>query len=218
MCSVDGRILTKHWGNFRGRPAYEQVHNQFDSEAWMCGRNTMEIDFSSNKRPHLVEPNSEVLKVDYVANTNATSFAIAADWHGKLYWDEPEIDGDHIIEVLTECVSPAYLTYLQQSGISYIFAGKDTLDLALALDKLGNIFPIKTIMLEGGGHFNGAMLDAGLVDEISVLHVPVADGTHGAATVFDKGAHNLSRASQLKLIEVKQLDEDVIWTHYKVSS
>jgi len=40
-------------------------------------------------------------------------------------------------------------------------------------------------MLQGGGKFNGAMLKAGLVDEISHITVPIADGGFGVSSFFD---------------------------------
>lgn len=39
---------------------------------------------------------------------------------------------------------------MQQKGISYLFAGKQELDFHLALEQLAILFPIKTLMLEGG--------------------------------------------------------------------
>ncbi len=216
MCSVDGRTITQNWGKLKGTRAYEQVHQTFNSQAWLCGRVTMEKDFASDKRPDLQPVSKEIIKEDYIADPDANSFAIAIDKDGRLFWDEADIDGDHIIEVLSENVSSAYLAYLKKTGISYIFAGQKEIDLKGALTKLGKLFPIKTMMLEGGGHLNGAMLEAGLIDEVSVLHVPVADGTQGAATVFEKSQDSASHAHKLKLIEVKQLEDDVIWTHYRV--
>ncbi|MDB5208191.1 MAG: hypothetical protein JWR72_3266 [Flavisolibacter sp.] len=95
----------------------------------------------------------------FVGNKEATSFAIAVDGKGKLGWDDNEIGGDHIIEVLTEAVSDEYLYYLQQKGISYIFAGKEELEFKVALNQLAELFPIQTIMLEGGSHINGSLLN-----------------------------------------------------------
>ena len=34
-------------------------------------------------------------------------------------------------------------------------------------------------MLEGGDHINGSLLSAGLIDEISIFALPLADGTAG---------------------------------------
>ena len=45
-------------------------------------------------------------------------------------------------------------------------------------------------MVQGGGGNNGSWLKAGLIDEISLLLAPVADGTTGVPTVFRRGTGN----------------------------
>lgn len=212
MSSVDGKILTKNWTDTKiGKGStglYEKVHKKYDSQAWMCGRVTMERDFADGLYNHEGEPAKET--VDFVADANAKSFAIAIDAKGKLAWEENNIDGDHLIEVLTPQVSQSYLDYLRNLGISYVFAGDQEIDLTLALNKLTSLFPIKTIMLEGGGNLNGAMMKAGLVDELSLLVLPLADGTT-ATSVFESGA-----VTQMKLKKVKEFTGGVLWLNYKL--
>jgi 2,5-diamino-6-(ribosylamino)-4(3H)-pyrimidinone 5'-phosphate reductase len=118
-------------------------------------------------------------KTDFVVPQQSPPYAIAVDSRGKLYWQTNAIDGDHVIAVLTEQASPEYLAFLQAQHVSYLFAGAPTLDLATALAKLAALFPIKTLLLEEGGKLNGAMLRAGLIDELSLLLAPIADGTTG---------------------------------------
>jgi hypothetical protein len=59
--------------------------------------------------------------------------------------------------------------------VSYFFAGKFELDLALALDILNRELGVKRLLLkgllEGGGGANGAFLRAGLVDELNLVLV-----------------------------------------------
>ena len=71
-----------------------------------------------------------------------------------------------------------------QRGLSYIFAGKSELDLALALDILNRELGVKRL-LEGGGGANGAFMRAGLVDELNLILCPAVDGAKGAPSVFD---------------------------------
>jgi riboflavin biosynthesis pyrimidine reductase len=65
-----------------------------------------------------------------------------------------------------------YLAFLQDKGISYVFAGKkaDDLDLPLALEKLRTKFGIKKLLLEGGGETNGEFLRTRL---------PLSNGLNG---------------------------------------
>lgn len=187
--SIDGKILIAHWQNepwadkFSG--LFEKYHTTFDSEARILGRVSMEKDFSGGEKPQLVAPHKSIERSAFIGDSSATSFAIAVDKSGKLGWSSNDIDGGHIIELLCEDVSDDYLAYLQQKNISYVFAGKSELDFKIALEQLQTHFPIQTLMLEGGGHLNGSFLNAGLIDELSVLLLPVADGTPKTTSLFE---------------------------------
>lgn len=217
--TVDGRIIGEHWGGNLDKYGnlYEQCHDSFESQAWMVGRVTMEKDFTEGRQPVLQTSKKPIYRKSYIGDKRATSFAVTVDAKGKLGWDSNEIDGDHVIEILSESVSDGYLQYLQSINVSYIFAGKNDLDLKLALEQLHGLFGIKTLMLEGGGNINGSLLHAGIIDELSLLVLPIADGTPGTPTIFEirkplKG----KTATALKLIGVEKLEYDVLWLRYKI--
>lgn len=94
-------------------------------------------------------------------------------------------------------------------GISYIFAGKKDLDLSLALKKLFKIFGIKRILLEGGSIINGAFLKSDLVDELSLVVVPLI------ANKEDKSLFNNSEIKKFKLIEVKEISDNGFYLKYR---
>ncbi|MBO0358502.1 RibD family protein [Hymenobacter sp. BT186] len=213
--SLDGRIITSRWGENPNLKAYETTAANFDSQAWLCGRVTFEKDFTDNLQPDL-EPGATVPdRHDFIADKAATSFAVAIDGQGKLGWETGHIDDDHIISVLTEQVSNEYLAYLRRQGVSYLFGGVRELDFKLVFDKLGALFPIKTILLEGGGHINGSLLKAGLVDELSLLHYPAIDGAGSSAAVFEQGEQP-GPPAQLQLKHVEQLPDNLVWLRYDV--
>jgi 5-amino-6-(5-phosphoribosylamino)uracil reductase len=82
---------------------------------------------------------------------------------------------------------------------------------------LAQAFGLKKLMLQGGGAFNGAMLRAGLVDEISHLTVPVADGGLGVASMFDiPGSPTANAPAKLRLLSHKLIPGGVIWARYRV--
>lgn len=218
--SVDGRIVVDGWpSSVAGavRREYEAVHASYEAEAWICGRVTME-PFAGGVRPE-----SEVAReradgtprADFVAPGEHVSFAFAIDPSGRLAWESNDIDGDHVVAILSERVSDEYLAFLRERGISYLLAGTRDIDLAVALDKIGESFGVRSLMLEGGGRINGAMLRAGLIDEVSVLIAPVADGRVRTATLFDLvGDDGNPRA--LALQSVEQRAGDVLWLRYRV--
>jgi len=213
--SLDGRIIVERWGRQPNTKPYETTAANFDSQAWLCGRVTFEKDFTDGLAPDLRPGATVPDRHDFVADKAAASFAIAIDAHGKLGWESASIDDDHIISVVSEQVGDEYLAYLRRVGVSYIFGGAKELDFKLVLDKLGRLFPIKTILLEGGGHINGSLLKAGLVDELSLLHFPVIDGAASSAAVFEQGEQPGPPAA-LRLKHVEQLPDGLVWLRYDV--
>jgi riboflavin biosynthesis pyrimidine reductase len=222
MSTVDGRIISDNWGDAemikKFSHLYEQCHESFESEAWMCGRVTMERHFAGGEKPKVIKPEKPIAREPFIGNKEAASFAIAVDAKGKLSWKNNEIGGDHIIEVLTDQVSDEYLYYLQRKKISYIFAGTEEVDFKKALNQIVGLFPIETIMLEGGGVVNGSLLNEGLIDELSLLIVPIADGTPKTPTTFEVSEYLQKKPATLfHLEDVKQLEHDVIWLKYRGS-
>jgi 2,5-diamino-6-(ribosylamino)-4(3H)-pyrimidinone 5'-phosphate reductase len=116
---------------------------------------------------------------DFRAPGDFDSFAFAIDASGRPAWEANDIDGDHVVAILSERVSDEYLGFLRVRGVLYVLAGKHDVDLQIALTKIGARFDVTTLMLEGGGTINGGMLAAGLIDEVSVLVAPMVDGRVG---------------------------------------
>lgn len=218
MTSLDGRILTDGWPlSAEGRKQYEQVHASYDADGWLCGRVTMEQHFAQGTRPE-----SEVgrehrggARDDFVAPGEHDSFAFAVDTHGRLAWETNDIDGDHVVAILSERVSDDYLAFLRDRGVSYILAGAPEVELTLALEKIVSRFGVKTLMLEGGGKINGGMLRAGLVDEVSVLVTPVVDGREGTPALFDVDEKGV-KPQRLELADVEKRADGVLWLRYTV--
>ena len=128
LASVDGRIVTSGWNlSPEGRAEYERTAATYSADAWMCGRITMAA-FAKGTASDVPPVSSVLLKKDFVAPHQGSAYAIAVDAHGKLYWQTNAIDGDHVIAILSEQVSPEYLAFLQAQQVSYLFAGVHTID------------------------------------------------------------------------------------------
>jgi riboflavin biosynthesis pyrimidine reductase len=147
----------------------------------------------------------------------ADSYAISVDTLGKLRWSSGDLDGDHLICLVSERVPEDYLAMLRERGASYVVAGAPTVDLGGALEQLGEKFGIRTLLLEGGGHINGAFLEAGLVDEVSLLLVPGIDGRRGIPAVFDGMGATRAAGVPLKLKSVEQRQGGSLWIRYEVA-
>lgn len=216
--SVDARIQPRIWPKTNFHKVYEKCHETFKSDAWLVGRTTMEEHFSS-KKIRLGKPDATIKKIDFIGSHNSKTYAIVIDPSGKCRWNSNMTDTEHIIEVLTENVSTAYLSHLQEKQVSYIFAGKSEIDLKVALKKLGRLFGIRRLMLEGGGGVNGSFLKAGLIDELSQLILPIADGTVGAPTLFDvEPGYSKRRAKRFRLKSVTRMSGGIVWLKYLSTS
>ncbi|EEF59541.1 RibD family protein [Pedosphaera parvula] len=216
MPSVDGRIVGDRWKITGGYKEYERTGASFKTDGWMCGRVTME-GYAGKASFSGKAVGRNIPREDFIAPHKGKSYAVALDPSGRLNWKSNHIDADHIVEILAEKVSDSYLEFLQKKNISYIFGGKTQIDLKRVLEKLGKYFQIKKLLLEGGGKINGSFLAAGLIDELSLLLMPVADGTIGTASLFDIETPSRKKSvSRLKLLATKKLTSDILWLRYKV--
>ena len=224
VMSVDGRI----WGS-RWRPRanvvpglFEKLHDQLvagqpGGGSWLCGRVTAQEFAKGSTYP----PTDEVFpRTAWFASRTAKAWGIFLDAHGKAVWARKDIGGDPILVILTESVSDRHLAGLRADGVSYIFAGKTAIDLAAALETLNRELGIERLLLEGGGGANGALLRAGLVDELSLVVSPAIDGSSGAPTVFNSGDTDLGPApiETMVLTSHEVLDGGAVWLRYRLSS
>ncbi|MEZ2329784.1 dihydrofolate reductase family protein [Mesorhizobium sp. RCC_202] len=153
----------------------------------------------------------------HIADRQGRDVAVGIDPHGRLHYGQDNAGGDHIIAVIGQQVSDAYLAELQADGVSYLFAGEDGTDLHQAMDVLGEAFGIETILLEGGGITNGTFLKAGLIDEISLLVYPGIDGLAGVPSIFEfLGAADDRPAAgkALRHFGTETLEGGVVWLRY----
>jgi 2,5-diamino-6-(ribosylamino)-4(3H)-pyrimidinone 5'-phosphate reductase len=213
--SVDGRIVTTHWKLPASVHAeYERTAGTFGADAWMIGRISMEPYAGKTRVPVRKVP-QPIPREDFIARRDAESYAIALDPSGKLTWKSSSIDEEHVITVLTEQVSDDYLAFLQSKGVSYLFGGKTDLDLGRVLEKLRKEFGIRKLLLEGGGKINGSFLAANLIDELSVLVAPIADGAIGTPSLFD-AEEGRGPARHLRLVSFEKRAGGLVWLRYKV--
>lgn len=143
-------------------------------------------------------------------------YAVACDRYGRLGWKDsliidpdPGYGGSHIIEVVTEEVKDEYLAYLREKGVSYIFGGKHDLDIKLVLEKLYKEFGIKKLLLEGGSIINGAFIKADVIDEISLVVVPITAKTNDKPLFFESDLRNF------RLEKCEKVQDNIVYLNYK---
>src|SRR5699024_251750 len=85
----------------------------------------------------------------------------------------------HIVELIPANVSEAFKAHLRSISVSYILAGEEKLDMAIAVEKIGRIFGMDELMLGGGPNLNWSMIRDGRCDELSLVLMPTAEAeTH----------------------------------------
>ena len=199
VTSIDGRVTGDFLFREEAREAtdiYYRLNRELKADGFICGRITMEGSFTGGWYPDLdaYETRAKGKREDHITAEKSGFYAVSFDTHGRLGWKtnkiidpdgDPGYDGAEIVEVLSEEVDERYLSYLEDIGISYIFAGRDSIDVALALYKLKTKLGCDTLLLEGGSIINGAFLRAGAVDELSLVVAPTVSDGEGKPLFYD---------------------------------
>ena len=220
--SVDGNIDGSFFSQPETMPAlqeFSRIHEEYACDAVISGATTASEIYASSPADDLPKVQEAYPRTDWQA-AKADKYAVIIDGEGTIHWESGMVErrGDkmHVITVLQENVSDAYIAHLRQAGVSYVFAGKDSLDLPLAVRKLKEQFGIEKMLLSGGGIVDWAFLQAGLIDEISLVVPSVIDGGTGLASTFDDSAFAVNhRPKSLELIDVQRLAGDCIWLRYQ---
>jgi riboflavin biosynthesis pyrimidine reductase len=217
--SIDGRIWGSRWRPEGNRMAglFERLHDELGGGSWLIGRVTGSEYAKADSYPDRTDQTFG--REPWFVRRDATAYGIALDARGKIAWGRSDIGGDPIVVVLTEQVSDAHLAGLRRDGVSYIFAGEQELDLALALEILNRELGIERLLIEGGGKSNGSFLRAGLIDEISLAVCPAVDGARGGPHVFDSNddeADARAPLSAMALASSEVLEGGVVWLRYRL--
>lgn len=225
--SVDGKI---HAVDI---PAFETASEQYqelalhpdkqiyDFDGYLNGRTTTDDNQTHYRTPE-VNADAEVPSGDFVAESDTEMYYVSIDPSGKLAWEYNVVDyggiNSHVIEVIAERVGAPYRDFLRRRGISYVIAGEETLDQALALAKLNSVFGMERVMIGGGGVLNWSFLHAGLVDEISLVVAPFADGATTQPGLFSAVEPlSVPQAHSFTLIEARELRDSVLLVRYRVN-
>ena len=116
------------------------------------------------------------------------------------------------------------LIRLSDEGLDESFPGlsariarlEERLDCALLLHKAKTLLGIHRLMLAGGGYSNGSFLAGGLIDEVSLVVAPVADGNTRSVSRFERFDFLPNQQPAVfSLLEAKRLDGDGLWLRYQ---
>lgn len=168
---------------------YGKIRTEMNADAWLYGTTTVK-EFLNFREPVLDE-NAHAPEGDFAGGDETKPYFVALDTNGELGWESGRFANKgraeaHVIEILTEAAPVSYRAYLRERGVSYILAGKTDLDCEVAMEKLHRLFGIEKLLICGGGTADWTFLQAGVVDELSLMLSPVTDGSSGTASIFTR--------------------------------
>jgi len=167
--TVDGKLTLKKGASSKILMKYMAheteilLHNtRAEYDAIMVGSNTINIDNSfltvryvEGKSPLRVIPSS---RVDISPESNV------------LGPDAPTL------VAVSRKASSEKVRMIEAKGVDVVYAGEDKVDLPLLMKTLVEDYGVSKLMIEGGPTLNYYMLQARLVDEIRLIHLPFIVG------------------------------------------
>lgn len=191
--SIDGAIDGAFFGGARGK----ESGGYYGSTLWELGSSKAggaitAKKYSAKGKLDLASYEEAAKGLDYSdwrGDVQADSWAVTFDRRGTCCWhgNEYSYGGNtaRIAVATTERAPLAYLAFLRHMEIPYVVCGEDEMDLDLAVEKLGALLGIESLVVTGGARINGAFLEAGLVDRISLVVQPYVSGNLERRTAFN---------------------------------
>ena len=203
--SIDGKIAG---GFFREKQTlelakiYSDISKDYNGDAIIYGTTTAQEMFSSSKTAPVLNQNP-IQKIDYIYKNDKNKWIVVIDSQGQITFDQSvyqntRLKDKNLIVILTENISSQYLETLKSLNISYLFTGKEEIDLRLALEKLYDLFSIKKLLLQGGGITNTYFIKEDLIDELSLVVSPVVSGEEKQPNIFKDCHEYIGQTFDLK--------------------
>lgn len=206
--TLDGKIASRT-GDSRwvtGSTAREQVHTlRHQHDAIMVGIGTVLAD------DPLLNTRASVPAIDPIRIIVDSELRLPPD--ARVVTDR----SSRTIVLTTDQADAAKLEALQNAGIEVVTCGPTVqVNLINAMKKLGEL-EIGSILLEGGGQLNGAMLEAGLIDKIILYYAAkIIGGKDAPGTFTFPGIEKMADAISLENVKVEMAGEDICVSGYPV--
>jgi len=172
--------------------AHDEIPNDHESDAPIIAPD------ANDSRPILVVPDSR-------GRLKSWHF-----WRIQPYWKD-------FISLCTKNTPLEHLDYLKRKNIKTIIAGEERVDLRQALELLNSKFGITKIRVDSGGDLNGALLRAGLVDELHLLVHPTLIGADIHKSFCDNLQPDSTGNIPLRLLDSNLLVQGIVLLSYEVS-
>lgn len=119
-----------------------------------------------------------------------------------------------IILLISNNTPEEYVQYLKERNYDYLYCGDDHVDYEKALETLNTKYGAETVVMDAGPTLNGIFLEKGLIDEISLVVIPVLVGRKGNSLF--SGLNLEERNLELELLECRIVDQKYVLLRYRV--
>jgi riboflavin biosynthesis pyrimidine reductase len=129
----------------------------------------------------------DFLPAQVVHDPELKKWLVVVDGQGRMRsgYKGDEEAGTRMLHLVSHAVPAGYLAFLRREGIPYLIAGERWVDLPVVMRKLRTELEVTCVLSMAGGRLNGALLRAGLVDEVNVLFTPRLIGGFETPSLFD---------------------------------
>jgi len=119
-----------------------------------------------------------------------------------------------VIVLISPGTDREYVNYLKDRNYDYLICGDEHANFQQAFEILAREYGVKTILVDSGPTLNSVLLGMGLIDEISLLVVPVLVGRKSGDLLSNLNMHHQN--VRLKTLSSEDLDGGTVLLRYEV--
>lgn len=202
--TIDGKLTvtkgasSKLLMQFMSHEAEVLLHQiRADSDAIMVGANTIRIDDSYLTVRHVPGTNPIRVIPSSRADISPQAHALSKD--------------AQTIIAVSSLAPPDKCAELEQKGAIIEVCGERFVDLPVLLRRLYDKYGIKSLMIEGGSTLNGIMFQEGLIDELTLIHLPfIAGGEDTPSLVTGLNPRDVTDLLKLDLLTQYMAGDNLI--------
>ncbi len=168
------------------------------------------------------EGDLEVLHRDFlprevIERSDLVKWLVVVDGRGRMrsgYTGDAQ-EGMAMLHLVSHGAPPEYLAFLRSKHIPYLIAGECRVDLPVVMQKLREKLGVECLLSMAGGRLNGALLRAGLIDEVNILFMPRLVGGFKTPSLYDSpDLDDDEWPLSLRLISVEVRADGALWVRY----